>query len=837
MSLFTESRNFLAVTLHGRAGAALRLGAGLLATALACSSQSGSVTGGGGTSSSGVGGVVNNGGTANGAGASALSGGNAGAIATSGGTLGIGGDASSEAGEGGAAPTQCTGTVTTGTLPPLPTYPVPAAAAAAIINVDASQLSGSLKKAGLGTLFGVTAMPKTPPDLVAQTQVWLSEHMMTAPYNAGEVAGTSAVLPIIAGSGVKMVARYNDLMGGNPWYQWDGLSAWLERVDTATHAIQSYKSTLYAVAPFNEPDNKLHGLENDTSVPGADYDSKFNYLWTQTVQKIRSIDATVPIMGPNFEFYLPWQAGQQTRMQNFLSNAIATDTTPNLIAWHNLGPSPGDVPEALKSYRPLETQLKVPGAPLPVVVEEYGPQTTDSSLNPGNFEGVPGTMVKYWADFERYGIDYGSMGIYTTPGLLGNTLRHRAGGALLPNGGFQMMKWYHDLTGKMAFVSRWDTRAYLASDGVATWDDSAKTLTLLAGGQDGNVDVQIAGLGTHGLGNTVRVRLDEAVWTKDPNEVEPRIDRGGDPQTGALNVFDKTFTLDDQGLLTVPIRRMALYDGYRLVVSAVANADSYPNKYEAEDAVVTNATVHRGSDTELASGGGFVAGINDDDAAVTFDVTAEKAGIYQLTVRYANNTTATSTHLLSVNCVGQGYVAYPVTPNGWSANEMRLTTRRVLLKQGHNLIRLAKGTGYAELDFIELHLDTHRYEAEAAVITDANATPFYGAYWPEFVGGINNADSSVEFAIDAPADGTYRLDVDYGNGTTDTSTHNVFVDDAAQGSISYAPTKGWLSTDQQDFSGGTASVTVNLHLGVNRVRLQKGTGYAELDGVTLNLAE
>src|SRR6201999_2732818 len=114
-----------------------------------------------------------------------------------------------EGGEGGATRTQCTGAIPTGTLPPMPTFVVPAAAAPAIIKVDASQLSGAPKKAGLGTLFGVTAMPKTPPDLVKQTQIWLSEHMMTAPYNAGEVAGTSAVLPLIAGSGVKMVARYN----------------------------------------------------------------------------------------------------------------------------------------------------------------------------------------------------------------------------------------------------------------------------------------------------------------------------------------------------------------------------------------------------------------------------------------------------------------------------------------------------------------------------------------------------------------------------------------------------------------------------------------------------
>ena len=42
------------------------------------------------------------------------------------------------------------------------------------------------------------------------------------------------------------------------------------------------------------------------------------------MQHIRAIDATIPIMGPNYEFYLPWNADQQQRMHDFLVNAIAT---------------------------------------------------------------------------------------------------------------------------------------------------------------------------------------------------------------------------------------------------------------------------------------------------------------------------------------------------------------------------------------------------------------------------------------------------------------------------------------------------------------------------------
>jgi hypothetical protein len=720
-------------------------------------------------------------------------------------------------------------------MPAVPTLPLDSAAAPMVITVDASMLGAPLKKPGLGTLFGITSMPTTPGDLASQVLVTLSQHMMGPAWNPDEPAGTTSVLPVVRGTGIKMIARFNDLMGGNPWYQWGGLTAWLQRVDGATQLIQSYKDLLYAVAPFNEPDNKLHGLENDASVPGATYDAKFNYLWTQTVQHIRAIDATVPIMGPNYEFYLPWKADQQQRMHDFLANAIATGTTPTLIGWHNLGPSPGDVPEALKYYRPLETQLAVPGRPLRVVVEEYGPQTNAPSDTPGNFEGVPGTMVQYWADLERYGIDFGSMGIYTTPGLLGNTLRHRDGGALAPNGGWQMMKWYKDMAGVGVPVSRWDTRAYLASDGVAAWDATAKALTVIAGGQDGPVNVQITGLAARGLGASVRVQLDETVWEKDPNEVETRIDRGGDPRTGPLNLFDKTFALDATGTLTVPIRRMARYDGYRIVVSAVASASATPTKFEAENATITGGVVHRGADGTLASGGAYVGGLDGADAALTFDVNVATAGIYVMTVRYANNTGATASHLVTVGCVPQGFVAYRTTPNGWSPTEMRLATKRVALAAGHNLIRLGKGVGSAEVDFIDVRPDTHRYEAESAQITGASAHPYWAAFWPEYVAQIDNAGSGVTFAIDAPTDGAYRLTIAYGNGSGATATHAVLVEGAMQATASYPATAGWLSTSNQDHAGGTTSVTVTLKTGVNHVTLQKATGFAELDGVTLGL--
>ncbi|MEU0562041.1 CBM35 domain-containing protein [Dactylosporangium sp. NPDC006015] len=174
-----------------------------------------------------------------------------------------------------------------------------------------------------------------------------------------------------------------------------------------------------------------------------------------------------------------------------------------------------------------------------------------------------------------------------------------------------------------------------------------------------------------------------------------------------------------------------------------------------------------------------------------------------------------------------------VLTSGWANSELRTTTKRVALRAGANTITLGKGNGYAEIDFIDVRPDTHRYEAELAAVTNARIGGFRWNEFPDKVGGIDLPDSAVEFAVEAPMTGTYRLEVGYANGTTTTSTHQVYVNGAAAGTVSYPSTGAWFDGPTQDRAGRVAPVTVQLNAGTNRIRLQKGVGYAELDYVEL----
>ncbi|MFF3171878.1 CBM35 domain-containing protein [Streptomyces sp. NPDC057900] len=705
-----------------------------------------------------------------------------------------------------------------------------AAAAPEVITVDTGRQSGPLTKAGLGTLFGVTTTPDTPAALADGAQVLLAQHQ-SPDGDISYPSSTESVAGKLRGTGVKMVGRYNDLMGGWP-YVWKGVDDWMGKVDSATRSIQKYKDVLAAVAPLNEPDNKLgpradSPFMTDPRVPGATYDAKVNWLWTATVRRIRTLDTTVKIMGPNYEHYNPWEsADRQPRMRDFLVNAKDTGTLPDIIGWHSLGPSPGDVPESLtRYYRPLEKELGI--SPRPVMIEEYGPGN-------GEFEGVPGTMIKHWAEFARYGVDSAAMGIYTNPGLLGNSLRRTPGG-LKPNGGWYFMNWFRELRGSQLAVSRWDTRHYQGSDAVASWDSASRAVTVLAGGDDGDIDLRLLGLAARGLGPQVRVRIDYAKWTTDPLATDRRAERAGDPQTGTYHLYDKVLPLDAGGDLTVPLRGMERLNGYRVIVEPAAPAAAYPGTYEAEDAQQSGTVAHTGGDAVLASGRGYVGGIDGPDSSVTFTVEAAKSGIHLLTVRYANGTAATATHEVRVGGQAQGPVTYPAT-GGWADTTMGTAVKRVALAAGPNTVTLAKGTGYAELDFVDVRPDTHRYEAELAAVTDAGLRHYQWNEFPDYVGGIDGPTSSVEFAVDAPRAGSYLVDVGYANGQPGTASHLMTVNGAGAGTVSYPSTGDWLSGPRQDAVAGTATVRVTLSEGVNRIKLTKAEGFAELDWLALRLA-
>ncbi|GAB3652472.1 CBM35 domain-containing protein [Glycomyces tarimensis] len=131
------------------------------------------------------------------------------------------------------------------------------------------------------------------------------------------------------------------------------------------------------------------------------------------------------------------------------------------------------------------------------------------------------------------------------------------------------------------------------------------------------------------------------------------------------------------------------------------------------------------------------------------------------------------------------------------------------------------------------------YEAENATVVNAQTRSSEGASNGYYVGGIDGdadmrSDSFVDFTVNVPQARAYSMTIRYANGTGATSTHGLAYNGTAWSTVSYPPTSGWGQF-------ATTTVTVNLEAGYNVIRLAKGspyfdggTGYAELDSITLN---
>ncbi len=208
-------------------------------------------------------------------------------------------------------------------------------------------------------------------------------------------------------------------------------------------------------------------------------------------------------------------------------------------------------------------------------------------------------------------------------------------------------------------------------------------------------------------------------------------------------------------------------------------------RYEAESAALTNVTiVNHGPASNYAK----VGNINYSDSQVNFNtVSVSAAGTDSIRLRYDNGNGSTGTQPVSINGGTATTLSYPATRDWGNYGYIVFNASLNALT---NSISFGHGTGFAELDAIEVYSPSTRYEAESATLNDSSIIG--GALRVSSSGGaqvgyINNADSSVN----APTAGTYTIRVRYSNGSGATSSHSVSVNGGTGSTLSYAATTDW----------------------------------------------
>ncbi len=259
---------------------------------------------------------------------------------------------------------------------------------------------------------------------------------------------------------------------------------------------------------------------------------------------------------------------------------------------------------------------------------------------------------------------------------------------------------------------------------------------------------------------------------------------------------------------------------------------SSPGRLEAENATISQGvleTTHTGY-----SGTGYVNGDNVAGSYVQFNLDAASAGTANLSIGYANGTTADRPADITVNgtTIAAG-TSFPPTAN-WDT--WAIKTIAVPVHAGTNTVRITAtaAAGNPNLDYVDSTVSGGPspvdYQAEDATISQGTAATNHTGYTGTgFVDYTNVAGSYVEFAVSAASAGTAPVTIRFANGT---ATNRPM--DLAVNGTTVVPGQAFNATADWD-TWTTVVFQAPLTAGANTIRLTATTanGGPNLDRITV----
>ncbi len=399
-----------------------------------------------------------------------------------------------------------------------------AATAATTLVVNANNSFRPVTHVATGSLYGL-ATDSTPADQYVAPLHPNTFVQMAAGGRQQAAGDVKVVAAKAARNGAKVVDRLSDYYPGWPYqFSWNN---WLSVVDQQVAQVRPTNLASYEL--WNEPDGTW--LSSNGS---------FNDFWVRTYHEVRAHDASTPIQGPSFSDNI-------SGMQNFLANAVATNTVPDIIAWHELS-NQGKIAGDVANVTSIERNLGI--SPRPIAIEEYAAPSQ---------VGIPGALVGYVAKFERLGVHDAELAFWNGYGALGDLLTGTGG---QPNGAWWLYKWYGDMSGQMLQTV---PPAQTGIDGAASYDSGQRLISVIVGGGSGDAAVVVNGLSSlSGFSSTVNVKLE---YTPSPGRTAA--------VSGPSTVWQQNFTVSN-GSITVPINGMNSAYGYHLLITPGSGSTTSP---------------------------------------------------------------------------------------------------------------------------------------------------------------------------------------------------------------------------------------------------------------------
>jgi len=502
-----------------------------------------------------------------------------------------------------------------------------------VLSVDFAQTTGDFRGGATGTLYGFGDDGVPTQALIDGAHITNSSQK--APYGTQHPSGDALTIEdsFFAKHGQELAiyiqdyypdwsynggkrpgdARTYDQATGTFVDEPNGVWDYLEIVEFVTEAVatQSDHPEKYLFIPFNEPDG------GNWYPDWAAQQDQFLADWKATYSTIQEVYdrhglGHARIGGPGDTRWQP------ERSADYLTYAKANDVLPDVFIWHELGiDNLATFRSHLRDYRQLEQDLGID--PIHVNITEYG-MLRDM--------GVPGQLVQWLSMFEDEKVDAQTAYWNYAGNLSDNTAR--AGGA---NAGWWMFKWYGDLEGSQTVqVDPPHPDTVDTLQGIGAIDEDNRRATVLLGGTDEDVRVDLSGLdrGIFGAKVDVEVRevtLSGAQGLAGTPRVVQRLD-GAQVRSGELSLDLDTY--DRYAAYQVLVTPAQAHDA--------AAAPAWTTSIEAEDTALTDAPVYAqdpqgdGGWKFLASGGHDVGSFNKATSRADWTVTVPRDGTYRLQV-------------------------------------------------------------------------------------------------------------------------------------------------------------------------------------------------------------
>ncbi|WP_206715161.1 RICIN domain-containing protein [Cellulosimicrobium arenosum] len=452
--------------------------------------------------------------------------------------------------------------------------------------VEADQPFREATNMATGSLYGIADEGVPSDDLIAPIKPHTFVQM--PPNGRQQPTGdTAKVWRTADRHDAGIVVRIVDYYPGWPYqFSWENTAdrkAWEDVIrDVVADVEASGATNIVAYAPWNESDQTW--LEQNGT---------FEELWEFSYDVLREeLGPDVPIQGPSFSDNI-------SDMRQFLEFAKETDTVPDVIEWHELiraSKIKGDV----ENVRGLLEELEL--GDLPIDITEYAsPQEV----------GLPGRLVGYVAELERFGITRAELPFWNQSGTLGDLLVSRGGA---PNGAYWLYTWYADMEGQMVTTTPPSNESLL--DGAASVNDAKDEVKIIAGGNSGPTSIVVNGLDELALGDAVNVKL----------ETTPSYGRTT-PTPGPITISETTYEVGEDGAVTVPVVMNPNY-GYHVVVTSAGEAQSLAGTYTLTNR--NSELVLDTADAGTTAGTGVVQAEAGDGETQQWRVEEAGSGLYTI---------------------------------------------------------------------------------------------------------------------------------------------------------------------------------------------------------------